>query len=198
MRNLYPKHATRFSFIPNPVYERYFVPIVNRDDGYVLNFGRQIDLKMGALLEVARQMPRTEFVFVGSGNMVKEYGLPNVRFVGFCETVEAYIDAAAVCVFPSLSENFPLVGLEAMARGKPVIATRRGFSEYVQHMENGVLLDSAQPFAISAAIELVMNDKALRARLGQNARRTAQAYRPRQIVEQYVKLYESSLAGLGE
>jgi glycosyltransferase involved in cell wall biosynthesis len=192
MCELYPKYSARFSYIPNPVYERYFSPITNQDDGYVLNFGRQIEFKMGALLETARQMPGTEFVFVGSGDMVKEYGLPNVRFVGFRETVETYIDASAVCVFPSLSENFPLVGLEAMARGKPVIATHRGFSEYIQHMENGILLDSAEPTAISAAIARLMNDPALRSRLGESARITAQAYRPRHIVAQYMELYRSS------
>ncbi len=193
MRNLYPKYAEKFAFIPNPIYERYFAPVAGRDDDYVLNFGRQIELKMGALLEAARQMPDTKFVFVGSGDMVREYGLPNVKFVGFSKKVETYIDAAAICVFPSLSENFPLVGLEAMARGKPVIATKRGFSEYIRHMKNGVLLDSAEPSVIAGAIKLLMNDQALRARLGRNARKSAQAYRPKQIVNQYKKLYRSVL-----
>jgi glycosyltransferase involved in cell wall biosynthesis len=191
MCDLYPKYAARISFIPNPIHERFFAPVADLDTGYVLNFGRQIELKMGALLEVARHMGSTDFVFVGSGNMVREYGLPNVRFAGFCEAVERYIDGAAICVFPSLSENFPLVGLEAMARGKPVIATRRGFSEYIHDMENGLLIDSTKPSEIGAAIDLLMKNKGLRDRLGRSARQTAEAYRPSQVVAQYLQLYRT-------
>lgn len=193
MCSLYPQHTAKISFIPNPVHERYFKPIVHGTNEYVLNFGRQIKLKMGGLIECARQMQDVKFVFVGSGNMVRDYGLPNVHFVGFKEKVESYIDDAAICVFPSLSENFPLVGLEAMARGKPVVATRRGFSEYIKHMENGVLLDSAHPHEISSAITLLMNDRKLRELLGHNARKTAEGYRQSHIVEQYTNLYREYL-----
>jgi glycosyltransferase involved in cell wall biosynthesis len=142
---------------------------------------------------VAKETQGTQFVFVGTGEMVRDYGLPNVNFVGFCETVENYIDGAAVCVFPSLSENFPLVGLESMARGKPVIATRRGFSEYIRHMENGFLLGSADPSEVKAAIKLLMDDPALRQRLGENAKVTASEYRAAAIVDQYSKLYRAAL-----
>ena len=148
---------------------------------------------MGSLLEVAKEIQDTQFVFVGTGEMVSDYGLPNVNFVGFCETVEKYIDGAAVCVFPSLSENFPLVGLESMARGKPVIATRRGFSEYIQHMENGFLLGSADPSEVKRAIRLLMDDPALRQRLGENAKVTARKYRAGAIVDQYSRLYRAAL-----
>jgi glycosyltransferase involved in cell wall biosynthesis len=80
-----------------------------------------------------------------------------------------------------------------MARGKPVIATRRGFSEYIQHLENGFLLSSAEPAEIKAAINLLMDDQALRERLGHNARETAGNYRPHSIVSQYLDLYRAAL-----
>ena len=190
MRSIYPTYAGKFSFIPNPIADKYFTPVVGQDGRYVLNFGRQIPLKVAALLDAARIMPETRFVFVGTGEMVRDHGLPNVEFVGFSDAVEKYIDAATVCVFPSLSENFPLVGLEAMARGKPVIATKRGFSEYVQHLENGFLLDSTEPAALKAAIDRFMGDAELCRRIGQEGRLTAEAYRPAHIVEQYLQLYE--------
>jgi glycosyltransferase involved in cell wall biosynthesis len=136
-------------------------------------------------------MVDTRFVFVGSGDMVKEYGLPNVTFIGFCENVETFIDRATICVFPSQSENFPLVGLEAMARGKPVIATRRGFSEYINHMQNGFLIDSTRPSEIRSAITFLMNNKELADRLGRNARGTAESYRASRIVARYEELYRS-------
>jgi glycosyltransferase involved in cell wall biosynthesis len=197
MCSIYPRHAAKFSYIPNPIYERFFDPVEARDEGFVLNFGRQIPLKMGALIEAARLMPDTRFVFVGTGEMVREYGLPNVKFVGFSDAVEDYIDSASVCVFPSLSENFPLVGLEAMARGKPVIATQRGFSEYIQHMKNGFLLDSTDPVAIKFAIRQFMADRDLRLTIGTEARKTAEQYRPGLVVENYDRLYKSMLLRTG-
>src|SRR5690606_1298392 len=197
-RSLYPQHAAKLSLVPNPIAERFFAPPAELDQGYVLNFGRQIALKMASLLHVARDMPRTRFVFVGRGDMVKEHGLPNVEFVGFSSAVQRYIDEAAVCVFPSLSENMPLVGLEAMARGKPVLATRRGFAEYVRHLENGVLLDSTEPGALRAALEPLLADAPLRAALGREARRTAERFRPAPIVAQYERLYRSLRSGADE
>jgi glycosyltransferase involved in cell wall biosynthesis len=194
MRSIYPVYSEKILFIPNPIAERFYAPPGNSDKGYVLNFGRQLSLKMAGLLETAKIMPETPFVFVGTGDMVKNYGMQNVRFTGFSDSVEDYIDKARVCVFPSLSENLPLVGLEAMARGKPVIATKRGFSEYIKHMKNGFLLDSTEPQVIKAAIELFMNDSDLCRAIGMEARRTAEEYRPAQVVEQYVELYQNAIS----
>ena len=195
MRSLYPKHSNKFVFIPNPIYERFFSPVAAPDGDYVLNFGRQIEMKMGVLLEVARQMPSRKFCFVGAGPMFESVKLPNVRFCGFCEHVEEYIDSAAVCVFPSKSENFPLVGLEAMARGKVVIAARRGFGEYIVHGENGYLLDSVDSATVMRAVREVLDDTGLRHRLAAAGRLTAERYRPGTIVSMYLHLYEQALHG---
>ena len=193
MRMLYSSCADKFVFIPNPVNERFLKPVEDRDEGYVLNFGRQIALKMGVLIDVARLMPETRFVFVGTGDMVGDYGLPNIEFVGFSEAVETYIDGSTVCVFPSGSENFPLVGLEAMARGKAVIATERGFSEYIDHGRNGYLLDSSDPEDVAQSLSEVLTNGDLRRRLREGARITAEQYRPGAIVSQYEQLYERLL-----
>jgi glycosyltransferase involved in cell wall biosynthesis len=189
MSALYPSYAHKMSVIQNPVSENYFAPLESMDDGYILNFGRQIPLKMAAMLDAARDMPGTRFVFVGTGEMVREHGLTNVDFVGFSAEVIRYIDRAAACVFPSKSENFPLVGLEAMARGKPVIATKRGFSEYIIHMKNGYLLESADASAVTEAISNVIGNPKLAAALGREGRRTAEEFRPAKIISQYEELY---------
>lgn len=195
MRGLYPGHRDKFVFIPNPIYERFFAPVPPPDGDYVLNVGRQIDLKMGVLLEAARMMPDVDFRFVGTGPMVDAVDLPNVRFCGFSEHVETYIDRAAVCVFPSKSENFPLVGLEAMARGKAVIAAQRGFGEYVIHGENGYLLDATDGESVVRALREVLGDADLRHRLAAAGRLTAERYRPGAVVSMYLRLYEEALRG---
>jgi len=195
MRRLYPRHRDKFVFIPNPIYERFFAPVPPPDGDYVLNVGRQIDLKMGVLLDVARMMPSEDFWFVGVGPMVDTVELPNVRFCGFSERVERYIDRAAVCVFPSRSENFPLVGLEAMARGKAVIAAERGFSEYLIHGENGYLLDGTDSESVQRALRVVLDDSELRHRLAAGGRLTAESYRPSAVVSMYLRLYQEALRG---
>ena len=193
MRRIYPAYADKFVFIPNPIHERLFSSVAKADDGYVLNFGRQIKLKMGALIDVARIMPKMEFKFVGVGDMVVDYALANVEFVGFSDSVEEYIDRAAICVFPSESENFPLVGLEAMARGKPVIASKRGFSEYIEHCGNGILLESIDAHDIAKSIRAISDNEELRSSICHHARKTAEKYRPTTVVAQYEELYNTLL-----
>jgi len=193
MRSRYRNHANKIVFIPNPISERFFTPVENADDGYVLNFGRQIEEKMGSLIKVARRMPETKFLFVGTGNMAKDHGLPNAEFVGFSNSVEKYMDKATICVFPSLSENFPLAGLEAMARGKPVIATRSGFSEYIEHDKNGILLESADFKIVEKAIKRLQEDRLFRKAIGQQGRITAEQYQPGQVLAQYERLYQDAL-----
>jgi len=193
MREIYSRYADRFSVIQNPIYDRYLTPVDDRNEGYVLNFGRQIALKMSPLLDVSRDMPGTRFIFVGTGDMVREYDMQNVEFVGFSTDVDDYIDRAALCVFPSQSENLPLVGLEAMARGKPVIATKRGFSEYIEHMQNGYLLDSIDPSEIANAIGMLLENEELRESMGRAARATAEQYKASRIISQYDELYARRL-----
>jgi hypothetical protein len=63
-------------------------------------FGRQTPLKTGSLVEVIRRRPNTRFVLVGEGGMMKDYQLRDLASVGSSESVEDYIDASPVCIFP--------------------------------------------------------------------------------------------------
>ncbi|MEA2083389.1 MAG: glycosyltransferase family 4 protein [Thermodesulfobacteriota bacterium] len=193
MTRLYNKQRGKFAVIPNGISESFYTP-VNSDQGqFILNFGRQIELKMGPLIEVAQLMPNMQFKFLGNGPMVQDYGVRNVEFVGFRAKVKEMIDQAFFCVFPSVSENLPLVGLESMARGRPVIATKTGFSEYIIDGENGILLSDREPQTIKAAIELLLADESLYDRLCRNGRSTAEQYRSTVIIDKYRELYDGLL-----
>ncbi len=189
MRERYRKKQACFEVVVNPVNEDYFSPVSSEEGTYVLNFGRQISLKMVTLIETARIMPELDFKFLGTGPMVGDYGLKNIEFVGFSSNVKKWIDGAQICVFPSKSENFPLVGLEAMARGKPVVATKMGFSEYIEHNKNGILIDDNDPETIKAGIERLLSDKTFMRQISINARAEAEKYQPKQIFKEYNKLY---------
>jgi glycosyltransferase involved in cell wall biosynthesis len=87
------------------------------------------------------------------------------------ELASCYAEAQALCL-PSRREGVPLVLLEAMAFGLPVIATPvGGIGDYVTDGENGLLVPPGDVEALAASIEKLASDPALRRRLGEAARR---------------------------
>jgi len=94
--------------------------------------------------------------------------------LGRRELLDAYAAADAV-VFPvRWSEPWGLVPLEAMARGRPVVATGRGGSaEYLHDEENCLLVEADDPAALACAIGRLAADPALRARLRDGGLATA-------------------------
>lgn len=74
---------------------------------------------------------------------------------------ELYVDADVV-VIPSLYEPFGIVALEAMACGKPIVASCiGGLAEIVKHEENGLLVDPKNPNKLANAITTVLQDEVL-------------------------------------
>jgi glycosyltransferase involved in cell wall biosynthesis len=93
---------------------------------------------------------------------------------GGAELIAAY-GAADAIVFPARwQEPWGLVPLEAMARGRPVVATGRGgSSEYLRDGENALLFDAEDPRDLAAKLERLAKDPDLRARLRAHGLETA-------------------------
>jgi glycosyltransferase involved in cell wall biosynthesis len=81
-----------------------------------------------------------------------------------------------VFVFPSLLEGMPLVVLEAMASGLPVIVTPNGCSDIVRDGVDGFVVPIRDPEAIRHKLELLSADADLRRRMGESARERALTY----------------------
>jgi glycogen(starch) synthase len=105
--------------------------------------------------------------------------------------VDAYASADAV-LFPVIwEEPFGLVPLEAMGRGRPVVATGRGGSaEYLRDGENCLLFPAGDAAALAAAVERLAGDAALRARLRAGGLETA----PRHTNDRFNEAVERHLA----
>ena len=103
--------------------------------------------------------------------------LDRVRFMGQLQPDEvraAYADADAV-VFPVIwEEPWGLVPLEAMGRGRPVVATGRGGSgEYLRDGENALLFEAGDERALAQAVKRLAGDPPLRRRLREAGLETA-------------------------
>jgi glycosyltransferase involved in cell wall biosynthesis len=115
-------------------------------------------------LKATKGLPR---VIVGAGPVKVGEA---VGFVPHAEVGPYYERAAVVCV-PSRREGYGFVAHEAMAYGRPVVATRvGGLVDAIEDGVTGLLVPPGDPAALRRAIERALGDAALRARLGSAAR----------------------------
>ena len=131
-----------------------------------------------AVPSVVEQCPQARFVIVGRGDQekvlteqVKRLGIGKyVRFLGLRQDIPRLLSIMDVFVLPSLSEGLSMATLEAMAAGKPVLATRVGGNpELVIEGETGLLVPSEDSHALGIGIVRILNDGELAGKLGKNA-----------------------------
>ncbi|HZY70942.1 MAG TPA: glycosyltransferase family 4 protein [Thermoplasmata archaeon] len=94
-------------------------------------------------------------------------------------------------------ENFGLVALEALARGRPVVATRvGGIPDIVEDSSTGLLVSISEPEALARAIGRLLEDPGLRDRLGsEGRRRVLDRFTPERHVAALLAVYEAVLRG---
>ena len=159
--------------------------------GYFAFVGRLAEQKgISILLKCWRECPDLPLLrIVGSGPLegsVRELSesLHNVEYLGprNAEEVRQIMGGAEALLCPSLGyEGMPLVVIEAMAVGTPVIASRLGsYVEMIAHGKSGMLFDIDDPQALPACIRQVLRDQMLagmreEARKGFESRYTGQA-----------------------
>jgi type III pantothenate kinase len=121
------------------------------------------------LLEATEGIPR---VIVGDGPLRDR--VPDA--VGFVSPLDLgpYYEPAAVVVCPSRREGYGVVAREAMAYGRPVVATSvGGLVDAVEDGVTGLLVPPRDVPALRAALERLLKDRELRDRLGANGRKAA-------------------------
>ncbi len=110
--------------------------------------------------------------------LVQTLGLePWIEWTGFCGNVPAALPGLDALVLPSLfGEGLPMVLLEAMASGVPIVATRvEGVPEAIADGEEGVLVEPQSPQALAAGIERLVSGQLDWTALRGNARRRYEA-----------------------
>lgn len=142
-----------------------------------------LDTLIESVRYIAKEHPDVLFVVAGKGpskklieDRIKESGIEeNINLTGFVkdELLPIYYNAADYFVLPSASgEGLPLVLLEAMACGLPVISTMVGGTpEIIEHMKNGVLVPPRNPEAMAVIISELLSNEGLGLTIGEEARK---------------------------
>lgn len=165
--------------------------------GYLLN----------ACAKIKNSLPNFRLIAVGPGTvlrlryekLVKDMGLTdNVVFVGFVPSDELpsyYRSADIFCAPATGGESFGIVLLEAMACGKPVVATNiQGYAGVLAHGEEGLLVPPRDEESLAHALLSLLNDKSLRLQMGAKGRTKAEKYSWPNIARQIMDYYDSLLS----
>jgi len=173
--------------------------------GHVAYVGRMREEKgVDTLLKVARKLPACKFVFVGDGPERARWeaaSTANCSFLGTQSSaeVEQIYRTARLIVVPSLWwEPCPLVVLEAMSHGRPVVAARSGgLPELVSHGADGLLFPPGDDNALSEAISTLWSEPALAQQMGENARRKAcRDFGEARFADRLVASYLKAISGI--
>lgn len=174
--------AVRFAPQPNGHSQTQTILYIGR-----LEPRKGVDTLVEAIPQIARQFPNARFVFVGADTLVDGVStrarlLERLRASGFAghaefvgkvpnEEISKFHHASTVCVFPSDWENCAIACLEAMASGKPVIATRTGgFPEIIRANKDGLLVPPRDAPALASALETILQNPTQACAWGVNAR----------------------------
>lgn len=100
--------------------------------------------------------------------------------------------ASSMLVMSSHYEGFPMVMIEAMAYGLPVVSFdyKCGPRDIIVDGENGLLVPEGDIVALAEAMRRLMDDNMLRQRMAENAMRVTETYSEEKVMAQWVKLFE--------
>ena len=126
---------------------------------------------------------------------VSELGLTDrICFLGQRDDSQNFLSQVDVCAMPSLWEGLPLVLLEALSVGAPVVASAcDGVLDVVTDGKDGLLVESGNAEQLADALERLWRDSALRSRLAEAGKSTFQSgYSYDCWVQKYFKFYEGA------
>jgi glycosyltransferase involved in cell wall biosynthesis len=135
------------------------------------------------------------------GKTVREHSYENICFVDPVppSAVAGWMEAAHNLVLPSRSEGRPVVVLEAMAMGLPVVASDiPGTRELVRDRETGLLFRPGDSEHLASCIEQLIKDARLRQQMGQRAQEYIESdgLKTAEIARRYIALYERVIGSL--
>ena len=205
-----------YEIIPNGIDLEHFSPDVSPIDEFcdgklnILFVGR-LEKRKGAnyLLKAYKQIkekiPDSRLLIVGPGTrlrhkyerQVKRNGLKDVVFTGHVsyEDLPRYYKTADIFCAPATgSESFGIILLEAMAIGKPIVASNiDGYASLVTHGVEGLLVPPRKEKKLTQALISLLSDKSLRQQMGDKGKIKAKDYDWKNLAQRILDCYTSIL-----
>jgi len=203
-----------YRLIPNGVDIKRFHPDVKPvkkfdDDTFNILFVGRIDPRKGlryllqAFSIIYGHHQKVRIIVVGKGILSKYYELfllkeleNQVFFEGYVseeDLAHYYATADVYCSPATHGESFGMVLLEAMASGKPVVASDNEGYRMVLSAKEGILVPPRNVVQLAKAIISLIDDKKKRLKLGQAGRKKAEKYSWKNITKQIVDYYQEVL-----
>ena len=206
----------QYQIIPNGIQVDFFskaVPLPHLQDGMInLLFVGRLEKRKGlkyllsAYSKLKWDWPNLRLIVVGPGKpdddsyrIMGERNLKDVVFAGRVsdeEKARYYKSAHIYCSPATGRESFGIVLLEAMAAGKPVVASNiEGYSSVLTHGRDGLLVSPKSDDELADAIATLLKDPGLRSRLAANGRRGVEEFRWERVAGRVMDYYVSFLDG---
>lgn len=153
---------------------------------------------------VIQKFPDTFFILAGDGHLgqnlkkqASELGIEkNIIFLGWRDDVARIISTYDIFVLPSLNEGMGRVLVEAMALGKPIVASGiGGIPDLVTHGRNGFLVPPKNPEQLANYIQILLENKEQREKMGQAGKKIAVNFSKEIMVERIAELYRELMCG---
>ena len=159
------------------------------------------DILIRAMKEVVAAKSDVYLLIVGEGKMEKELkdltqelGLKNhILFLPIINQTSEILSAMDIFIMPSRQEGLGLSIMEAQACGLPVVGSDvGGIPTLIEHEKTGLLIKPEDPQGLAKAIIRLINENALRAKLGKNARQFIENnYALKRMVDQTLQVYQN-------
>ncbi len=213
------KHLTgHYDIIPNGIDLEHFSPDVPPIDKFcdgklnILFVGRLekrkgVNYLLKAYQRAKQEVPDSRLIIVGPGTRlrhkyeryVRRQGLKDVVFTGrvsYDELPRYYKTAHVFCAPATGSESFGIILLEAMAIGRPVVASNiDGYARLVTPGAEGLLVPPRDEKALAQALIALMRDESLREQMGARGIRKAKEYDWKLLAQRILDYYTNILDG---
>jgi glycosyltransferase involved in cell wall biosynthesis len=200
--------GTRVIRVPNAVTDTHGAR-ADHDSKVVIAAGRLVRQKgferlVSAFATVAAKHPDWTLKIFGEGDkqeelqqQIDDLGMQeHIRLMGFITDVHAEMARAAIYVMSSRFEGFPMVLLEAMGCGMPVVSFRcpNGPEDLIEHDVSGLLVRKGDVDGLAAAIIKLIEDPERRRAFGARALAEAQHYHIDEIAGRWERIFRQELA----
>jgi len=201
-----------YNIIPNGIDIEHFSPRVSPIEEFCdgkqnilfvgrLEYRKGVNYLLQAYQGVKKEIPNSRLIIVGPGTRLrKKYekwvsrnGIKDVVFVGYASYADLprYYKTADVFCAPATSrESFGIILLEAMAVGRPIVATAiEGYSSVVSHGEDGWLVPPKNSKELAKGLLKVMGDKKLMEQMAANGEVKAEKYSWEHVAQRVFDYY---------